>query len=375
MSSYVIPASSFRSSRNMSRSSSLIQSKVSLVSLILLAGIFVTFLQFDFLFARHSSFFSASAISATYSKTNDTSSTQAKQTQHARDSYNPFNTTNPHANSWCPYATCHNSPLCSPCNRRYILILATGRSGSTTVLKMINSLPKVRLSGENRNFIGISSPLISNFEVTDPDQKGKKVSPLLKQNYDREEGAFMHNAIPPQAMSCPLQQALNTLNPPPQAVQMNDHLLSIHEYDKETIMGCKTIRFHKNKFSVKQAAEYLKEVFPCSRVIVNIRTNVEDQLNSIQGTFSKATEKGKSTDDITEYNQYLIDLANELGTKMAKVIDLTEWRNNVNVFNDVAQWLGFKQCKFTSIVHENLNGYGRDNNTDIGIDKYCHYPY
>ena len=288
--------------------------------------------------------------------------------------YKPFNTTNPHGESWCPNATCQNSPLCAPCNRRYILILATGRSGSTTLLKMMNYLPSVRLSGENRNFIGISSPLISNFQMDDQGKKGKSVTPLLDQNFDRVEGAFTHNAIPPQAMSCPLQDALNVLNPPPQKIQENDHLLSIHEYDADTIMGCKTIRFHKNNFSIEYAAKYLKEVFPCSRIIVNIRTNVESQLDSIQGTFTSAGP-GKSSDDISQYNQYLIDVAKELGPKMAKVIDLSEWRNDVGILNDVVNWLGFKDCKFSSIVHENANGFDRDSQTNVGIDDKCHYPH
>lgn len=310
---------------------------------------------------------------------NSNNKSNNKSNYQHKYNYQPFNTTNPHQDSWCPYANCQNSPLCTPCNRRYILILATGRSGSTTVLKMINYLPTVRLSGENRNFIGVASTLISNFQLTDGNnlnsEKGKSVSPLLSQNFDREEGAYVHNAIPPQAMSCPIQQALNVLNPPPKLVQQNDHLLSIQEYDKDTIMGCKTIRFHKNNFTVKQASEYLKEVFPCSKIIVNIRSNVEGQLESIQGTFTKATPNGKTTDDITKYNQWLIDVATYLGNDMAKVIDLSKWKDNVDVFNDVAHWLGFRNCKFTSIVHENLNGYGRDNETDVGIDENCHYPY
>ncbi len=308
---------------------------------------------------------------------NDSNSQSNNDKYQHQHKYQPFNTTNPHQDSWCPYATCQNSPLCTPCNRRYILILATGRSGSTTVLKMINYLPTVRLSGENRNFIGVASTLISNFQLTEDNgsKKGKSISPLLSQNFDREEGAIVHNAIPPQAMSCPIQQALNVLNPPPKHTQQNDHLLSIQEYDKDTIMGCKTIRFHKNNFNIKQASEYLKEVFPCSKIIMSIRSNVEGQLQSIQGTFTKATPTGKTVDDITTYNQWLIDVASYLGNDMAKVIDLSEWKDNVDVFNDVANWLGFRNCKFTSIVHENLNGYGRDNETDVGIDENCHYPY
>ncbi len=332
---------------------------------------------------------SKSTLATTTSTTATTATTSAASpSSSSNTTYQPFNSTNPHANSWCPYATCQNSPLCAPCNRRYILILATGRSGSTTLLKMMNYLPQVRLGGENRNFIGISSPLISNFQLDDPyatqnqlhstkkNIKGKQVTPLLSQNKDRVEGAFFHNAIPPQAMSCPIQNALNTLNPPPQSIQQRDNELSIQEYDRDTIMGCKTIRFHKNEFNMEYASNYIKEVFPCSRIIVNIRTNITGQLHSIQDTFSAAAqeEAGKSVDEIERYNQYLVNLADELGSDMAKVIDLSKWKDNVTVLNDVVDWLGFQDCKFKNIVHENVNGYGRDHETDVGIDDKCHYP-
>lgn len=311
-----------------------------------------------------------SSMGITASKTKNNSSPSK-----SKSNYQPFNSTNPNSD-FCPYAKCHNSPLCTPCNRRYIFILATGRSGSTTLLKMINTLPLIRLSGENRNFIGIASQLISNFQASNSQQKGTQFSPLLDQHEDRPDGAFMHNAIPPQAMSCPIQQALNTLNPPPQSIQQNDHILSINEYDAQTIMGCKTIRFHKNNFSIQYAADYIRNTFPCSKIIVNVRTNITSQIQSIQGTFTSATQgdHGKSIHDIDMYNTYLSNLATELGTDMAKVIDLSQWRNDVNVFNDVAQWLGFRNCAFTSIVHENVNGFGRDHETDVGIDDACHYP-
>lgn len=238
----------------------------------------------------------------------------------------------------------------------------------------MNFLPNVRLSGENGNFIGISSNLITNFRQIDP-KTNKKKYPLLEQNYDRDEGALIHNAIPPQSMSCPIQHALNALNPPPMEIQQKDHLSSIHDYDKDTIMGCKTIRFHKTKLleKVSDAADYLKEAFPCSRIIVNIRRNIESQVESIQGTFRRANST--TTDAILGYNQFLIDLGKELGSDMAKVIDLSEWKEDVNVLNDVVDWLGFQNCKFTSLVHENSNGFDRDSETDVGIDDACHYPH
>ena len=44
-----------------------------------------------------------------------------------------------------------NKAQCNLCeDHRWLFILATGRSGSTSLLEAMNSLPRVRLSGENQ---------------------------------------------------------------------------------------------------------------------------------------------------------------------------------------------------------------------------------
>ena len=60
------------------------------------------------------------------------------------EDWEPFNTTNPHNDTFCPSAKCRNSPLCTPCHRRHFLILSTARSGSTTLVRMFNELPNMR---------------------------------------------------------------------------------------------------------------------------------------------------------------------------------------------------------------------------------------
>lgn len=69
---------------------------------------------------------------------------EAAEESRSSEPFEPFNNTNPYEEAWCPLATCNNSPVCAPCNKRYLFIIATGRSGSTTLLKMFNSLPNVR---------------------------------------------------------------------------------------------------------------------------------------------------------------------------------------------------------------------------------------
>ena len=274
--------------------------------------------------------------------------------------FQAFNQTNPHEHSWCPSASCHNSPMCSPCNRRYLFIAGTDSSGSTTLLQMLNFLPNMRLSGENNNELYVASLLASNL---------KKSSSSMA--YDEEvEGAWMHHKIPTQAMACPIQQVISMITPPPSEVlqAVNETgALSVEDYDQSTILGLKTIRIQEDtEWSPIEAAAFFKESFPCSRIVVNIRSDTENQAAS-------GNEKG-AKEDLIRKNDFLTEFAEDLGADTARLVDMTKWTKNVTVLDDVLAWLGYKDCKFEYIVHANQDGYGLDW-TNPHIGDGCHYPH
>ncbi len=301
----------------------------------------------------------------------DLSSTQMQNGTTASPSYLAFNNTNPHETSWCPNAKCRNSPICSPCNRRYLFIIATGRSGSTTLLSMLNYLPNVRLSGENNGELFITSLLESNL------RKSKNHN-ILEQHDDREVSAWRHNGVPEQAMACPIQDIFYTINPPPTRVQQRVNIPgepSLHEYDKEKIFGLKTIRIHKrNIWTPEVAAEFFKENFPCSRVVVNIRSDIDSQLKSRENVgWSKADSNSHGS--LEEDNTFLKNFSKYLGDDMARLIDMNEWTGDegVTVLNSLLKWLGYVDCEFQEVLHENHDGYGTDT-THIDLGDHCHYP-
>jgi hypothetical protein len=235
---------------------------------------------------------------------------------------------------------------------------------------MLNFLPNIRLSGENRNELYIASLLQSELRKTN----------VLEQNFDRVEGAYIHNAIAPQSMSCAIQGVMNSINPPPKRVQNEVNITgrpSLEEYDRDLILGAKTIRFQKGDWTVKESADYLRENFPCSRIGVNIRSDLEGQAESIENTFNDdgADSGSRARDRVERMNNFLLKLAKELGDDMAHLLDMNEWTKDVKSLNKVVRWLGFKRCDFARVVHENSNGYGRDKETDPGIDDECHYAY
>jgi hypothetical protein len=91
--------------------------------------------------------------------------------------------------SWCPKAVCLNSDLCRPCQeRRFLILLATARSASTTLDFMLDSLPGVRMSGENNDELKAIRDMMENVMLSVPFRYNNKNSVV---------GPWGHNPIPP----------------------------------------------------------------------------------------------------------------------------------------------------------------------------------
>ena len=43
---------------------------------------------------------------------------------------------------------------------------------------------------------------------------------------------------------------------------------------------------------------------------------------------------------------------------------MEEWLEDISILNSVVSWLGYKDCQFQAIVHENHGGYKHDKKTD-----------
>lgn len=285
------------------------------------------------------------------------------------NSWEPFNSTNPHADSWCPKATCLNSPLCRPCERRHFFIFSTARSGSTTLLRMFNALPNMRLAGENHNEMWYLSEMTNNLVRNRPK--------ILKHKEDKPTGPFAHNYIPDGSMGCVAQHALHNLNPPPMAIQQNKDV-NMEEYDRNLILGFKGVRLHHGNWTGKEAADYIKSHFPCSRVVINYQTNVTHQYESFKRTFNHTdggVYLGPSKENLRANNDWQREFWNSLGSDMAWLIDMDKWTQDVGVLNKVVNWLGYENCVFKAIAHENDKGYAPDTKTDLDLGERCIYPY
>jgi hypothetical protein len=328
-------------------------------------------------------------VSPVYTKSTDSpTQPQKQQTKKPRplqqQAWEPFNTTNPHVHSWCPHAHCLNSPLCTPCSQRFFFLISTARSGSTTLLRMFNALPHIRLSGENHNHLYYLYQLTSNLVNHKPY--------ILKHPVDKPTGPFQHNAIPQGSMGCVAQTAVKSLNPPPLDVQRNvaavasstsSPTLLLEEYDRGRILGFKTVRVHHGNWTAKEVAEYLKTHFPCSKVLINYQTNVTHEYLSFKRTFHHNNDgggkdkeyKGPSIEYFKQINKFQEDLSHSLGDEMSRLIDMDQWVHDVEILNSVIQWMGYEKCRFNKIVHENDKGYSTDKDTILSVGEECSYPY
>ena len=202
--------------------------------------------------------------------------------------------------------------------------------------------------------------------------KGPNHHNILSNENEITEGAFVHNSIPHHSMACAIQHVASIINPPPRTIQEHDNITSIRKYDSDTIMGLKTIRFHQGYWSVKDATKFLKRNFPCSRILINIRSDFESQ--SLSFTNNLNIKKGMEKEKLKQANDFLKNLANSLGEDMSKLLDMDEWANDVNIINEFLVWLGFKDCAFKSTLHENINGYERDRSA-VDLGSKCRYGY
>ena len=261
--------------------------------------------------------------------------------------------------AWCPQAHCDVTALCHPCTRRYLVILSTGRSGSTTLNEMIQSLPGIRMSGENNgmltHFYHAMSATRTHFEWN----RGHLVIP----------GPWRHNPVPPSAFACVTQQMVETINPP--LLQDGNQTIVNAQEEKEDIVGFKTIRFppYYNASIVNEterqaffqdAAIFLNESLPCARFIISIR-DAAAHAKSVQKAFDAGHAAFRSNLDeaiaeSTRRNQDMMYFAQLLGNEhRVRVVDSTEWTKDISILNQlVSSWLGFSPaCHFQQLFQMN----------------------
>eukprot|EP00591_Stephanopyxis_turris_P001547 CAMPEP_0195510866 /NCGR_PEP_ID=MMETSP0794_2-20130614/3384_1 /TAXON_ID=515487 /ORGANISM="Stephanopyxis turris, Strain CCMP 815" /LENGTH=395 /DNA_ID=CAMNT_0040638373 /DNA_START=132 /DNA_END=1316 /DNA_ORIENTATION=+ len=262
-----------------------------------------------------------------------------------------FNATSEHR-KWCPFAPCEKSVNCEPCRRRFLVLIATGRSGSTSLMNMLDFLPGVRMGGENNNTLHALNTLMETFN-------------LEHENWQDRSGAWKHGALSRASLSCAAQSFIEAITPPPKGREDID--------DSSTIIGWKTIRFFDDWENDVDAAKFLMETFPCARVVINLRANTDEQSKS---AWYETTDDAKQMLD--DLNKRHFAIAEQFGSRRAHIMNIDEWKQpgGTSKLNDLVSWLGFEGCTFPSTVHDNdrneSDGY-KISGTKFSLGENCHY--
>jgi len=213
---------------------------------------------------------------------------------------------------------------------------------------MLDRLPGVRMAGENNGQLQFLRKSIENLAT--------------KKEYHLNDGRnvigpWKHNPIPLGSLSCPVQHMLENMNPPQEEVLFRgggegsggsdstttkgyNHNLY---HEPRTIYGFKTVRFHAPAAEIEASVRFVLEHIPCSRVIVNIRSNINEQAQS----WAKAFHNELDVDSLVEYNHLLESVSASFGQDRARLLDMSEWSsidndakkdisgdNNVEIEND-----------------------------------------
>lgn len=147
---------------------------------------------------------------------------------------------------------------------KIVIICATGRSGSTTMLRLLNTIPNSNICGEN------DGAIISLLEF----YKKIKYTTVTKslQTYN---STSLEQIVKERRMS---PSWYNSYNYNAIVLSIKSMIINLFKNKKETTLwGCKEIRFLNGKIEL---VKELKELFPQTKIIIHVKKNIEKQSKS-----------------------------------------------------------------------------------------------
>jgi hypothetical protein len=223
-------------------------------------------------------------------------------------------------NFYCPW--CNDPILCA---RKFLFVVATGRSGSTTVMGMLNGIPGVFLSGEND---GEVTRLRELHEL----RAARRRAMAAASNGTRDHHDAT-TASQQQEDLMAIQRWIWEANLPPAFIDPSP-----------AIVGFKEIRWTPADIA------FIQQVCPCSRFVINARRDARKQAES---SFYQAS--ATPLQDVERANQRLVATKRAImPPERLFTLDLEDF--SVANFNRLASdWLGIS-CRFRALIHSNADG-------------------
>jgi hypothetical protein len=235
---------------------------------------------------------------------------------------------------------------------RWLIVVATGRSGSTTVMDMLNALPTVSVRGEMSGTVGLS------IDMLDAADAGREV----------KDGPLRHFQASEQALECILERWFATLCTPSWQEKRGEYV-GFKELFWE--MSRRSVSTH----SFERLALLMERVFPGAKFVLSTREDTAAQSKSGFWASQGVVKEQRLPRNVTGYQtKGLLDVSTALLRQWGHRLgpDRSYWlplpRNGFTIqqFNDLAQWLGVP-CRFLSIAHANKDNTYRANHTDTTV--------
>jgi len=223
-----------------------------------------------------------------------------------------------------------------------VFVVGTGRSGSTTLMHMLNLIPGYDIKGENNGMWG------SLYELAQARMKKKKEKNAgLAGTFSRGSSSSDDHPEPNLSdLTCALQlRVLGEINPDPFA----------------RVTGFKEIRW--NFDTGLDDLDMLMKVFPCSKAVLNFRDDgdaQEESMSKTRGVFDSLDGVGtqKATQALREFY--------ERRKLQNRTFQMPLEKFSVGKFNELLQFLGEDlRCRFVDVLHDN-DGAGYTYRTSHG---------
>lgn len=219
-------------------------------------------------------------------------------------------------------------------NDKIILICATGRSGSTTMQRLINTIPNSNICGENYGAINSLLEFYRRLKTTTIDHVPGCLCPA------KFEDIISKNVKPAWYNSYKLSQMI-------EMIKLT--IISMLKNSETTnVWGFKEIRYDSG--NINYIKEF-KELFPQTKVIIQFRANLRAQCNS--GWFKGDKQ---ALNYLTKYTKELIDfaLANKEWCYLTSFERMFDRNNLKNMFSFIECEEDYDEIKITEILNNNI---------------------
>ena len=217
---------------------------------------------------------------------------------------------------------------------KIVLICATGRSGSTTMQRLINTIPNSNICGENYGAINSLLEFYRRIKITTKEYVPGHLRPATF------EDIVSKNIKPSWYNSYNLNQMVQMIK---------IMIINMFKNSESTnIWGFKEIRYDSGNINY---IKDFKELFPQTKVIIQIRENLSAQSNS--GWFKDNNNSfnylKKNTKELIEFA--LVNKEWCYLTSFEKMFD----KNNIkNIFSFIGCGEKYDENKITEVLNNNI---------------------